>query len=104
ALLAVVFGVGYWAVRLQVTTRNPSVAARLGALPGWLDGLLVWALLFVLTAGILAPLLGGGFLGSQLQTGVGGTLLSLLTPITAFAVCYIPLLRRNLEVRSEERI
>jgi hypothetical protein len=74
-----------------------NIATRLSTLPGWPDALLVWALLFVLTAGVLAPLLGGGFLGAQFQTGVGGTLLSLLTPITAFSAAFIPLLRRNLE-------
>jgi DMSO/TMAO reductase YedYZ molybdopterin-dependent catalytic subunit len=97
ALLAVAFGVIYWATRLLVASRSASLAARLGASPGWFDALLVWALLFALTAGAVAPLLGGGFLGAQLQTGVGGTLVSLLTPITAFSASYIPLLRRNLQ-------
>src|SRR5262249_10127006 len=72
------------------------------ATPEWLDGLLVWVLLFALTAGVLAPLLGGGFLGAQFQTGVGGALLSLLSPITVFSVAFILLLRRNLENLSEE--
>jgi DMSO/TMAO reductase YedYZ molybdopterin-dependent catalytic subunit len=102
ALLAVVFGVVYWAARLWGATRNASSASRLGVLPGWPDALLVWALLYALTAGILAPLLGGGFLGAQFQTGVGGTLLSLLTPITAFSAAFIPLLRRNLQNTSED--
>ncbi len=101
ALLAVVFGVIYWAARLWATSRNTAIASRLGASPGWLDAPLVWALLFALTVGVVAPLLGGGFLGAQLQTGIGGTLLSLLTPITAFTASFIPLMRRNLETLSE---
>ena len=101
ALLAVVFGVIYWAARVWATSRNADIASRLGASPGWLDALLVWTLLFALTAGVVAPLLGGGFLGAQLQTGIGGALLSLLTPITAFTASFIPLMRRNLETLSE---
>ena len=101
ALLAVVFGVIYWAARLWATSRNADIASRLGASPGWLDALLVWTLLFALTAGVVAPLLGGGFLGAQLQTGIGGALLSLLTPVTAFTASFIPLMRRNLETQSE---
>ena len=101
ALLAVVFGVIYWAARVWATSRNADIASRLGASPGWLDALLVWTLLFALTAGVVAPLLGGGFLGAQLQTGIGGALLSLLTPVTAFTASFIPLMRRNLETQSE---
>jgi DMSO/TMAO reductase YedYZ molybdopterin-dependent catalytic subunit len=97
ALLAVVFGVAFWAARLWASARNARLASRLGALPGWLDALLLWGLLYTLTAVVLAPLLGGGFLGAQFQTGIGGTLLSLLTPITAFSAAFVPLLRRNLE-------
>ena len=101
ALLAVIFGVAYWAARLWTTSRNASIASRLGASPGWVDAAMVWGLLYALTAGILAPLLGGGFLGAQFQTGVGGTLLSLLIPITAFSAAFTPLLRRNLESANQ---
>src|SRR5205807_6294317 len=77
ALFAVVFGVAYWLARQWAASRSTRVAARLGSAPGWLDAALVWTLVFALTAGVVAPLLGGGFLGGQFQTGVGGDLLSL---------------------------
>jgi DMSO/TMAO reductase YedYZ molybdopterin-dependent catalytic subunit len=101
ALFATLYGVVYWAARLWAVSRNPRGAARLGSSPGWLDALLIWMILYALTAGGLAPLLGGGFLGAQFQTGVGGALLSLLTPITVFSAAFVLLLRRNLESLSE---
>src|SRR5947209_8696664 len=95
ALFAVLFGVAYWLARQWAVSRYARVAARLGSSPGWLDAALVWALLYALTAGVVAPLLGGGFLGGQFQTGIGGSLLSLLAPITAFSAAFVLLLRRN---------
>jgi DMSO/TMAO reductase YedYZ molybdopterin-dependent catalytic subunit len=101
ALFAALYGVGYWTARLWSASRNASVAARLGSVPGWPDALLVWLLLYALTAGIVAPLLGGGFLGAQFQTGVAGAMLSLLAPISAFSAAFVLLLRRNLESAGE---
>jgi DMSO/TMAO reductase YedYZ molybdopterin-dependent catalytic subunit len=101
ALFAALFGVAYWLARLAVVARNTTAAARLGSSPGWIDAGLVPALLIVVTAGVVAPLLGGGLLGAQFQTGVGGLLLALLTPVCAFSGTFILLVRRNLQAEEE---
>jgi DMSO/TMAO reductase YedYZ molybdopterin-dependent catalytic subunit len=97
ALFAVLVGVLYWAIRLYVVSKSAGASARLGSSPGWMDVALVAALLLVMTDGLLAPLLGGGFFGARFQTGVGGALLSLLPPISVFSVAFILLVRRNIQ-------
>jgi DMSO/TMAO reductase YedYZ molybdopterin-dependent catalytic subunit len=62
---------------------------------GWYDVpvLLVW--LWVLSAGVLAPLLGDGFVGASAVGGAGGLFAAEILPDLAFALCFIVLLRRS---------
>jgi DMSO/TMAO reductase YedYZ molybdopterin-dependent catalytic subunit len=61
---------------------------------GWYDVpvLLIW--LWALSAGVLAPLLGGGFFGAAVVGGAGGLFAAEILPNLAFALCFVALLRR----------
>jgi DMSO/TMAO reductase YedYZ molybdopterin-dependent catalytic subunit len=66
------------------------------AVPGYAETPLIVALLWLVTAGIFAPLVGGGFLGAGFTEGIIGTLLTQLIPDIVFAVAFIWLLRATL--------
>lgn len=61
----------------------------------WGDAPIIVFALWLLSAGLLAPLIGGGFLGSELAGGIAGSLVSQLGPDTVFALIFIALARSN---------
>ena len=61
---------------------------------GWYDSPFVMVWLWLLSAGILAPVLGGGLFGASLVGGAGGLVVAELLPDAVFAICFVLLLRR----------
>ena len=66
------------------------------AIPTYAETPLIVLLLWLVTAGILAPLVGGGFFGAGFAEGVVGTLLTQLLPDIVFALSFTWLLRATL--------
>lgn len=81
-----------WLRRIRKTGRGTLDEA----VPAYTEIPLVVLLLWLVTAGILAPLMGGGLFGAGFAEGVGGTLLSQLAPDIVFALAFIWLLRATL--------
>jgi DMSO/TMAO reductase YedYZ molybdopterin-dependent catalytic subunit len=96
AVLTALAGVLYLALRAIVIERVRRSTQRVSvAVPEYVEALALIAFLWVLSAGVLAPLLGGGPFGARLTGGVGGALIAQLAPDIIFAVCFIALLRRD---------
>ncbi|HEU5348583.1 MAG TPA: molybdopterin-dependent oxidoreductase [Ktedonobacterales bacterium] len=100
-IIAALVGLLYCALRAALLRRIKHVehgtaeSAAL-AIPTYVETPLVVLLLWLVTAGILAPILGGGFFGANFAEGVVGTLLTQLLPDTVFALAFIWLLRATL--------
>ncbi|HEU4781997.1 MAG TPA: hypothetical protein VFS83_01525, partial [Ktedonobacterales bacterium] len=71
------------------------------AVPGYAEIPLIVLLLWLVTAGILAPLVGGGFFGAGFAEGLVGTLLTQLLPDVVFALVFIWLLRATLLIQPQ---
>ena len=93
ALLAVV----YWRLRARLRSRPPAGlrVSLAGALPTYAEAPLLALLPWLLSAGILAPLIGGGLFGANLEGGAAGVFVSALLPDLAFALAFVMLLRRG---------
>ena len=95
AMLTAAVGVLYVVVRAWALSRARSAdhgAPERDALPPALtyaDAPLVILALWLLSAGALAPVVGGGFFGAGLSGGVGMTLLAQLAPDAVFALSLI---------------
>ncbi|HKS70685.1 MAG TPA: molybdopterin-dependent oxidoreductase, partial [Ktedonobacterales bacterium] len=74
----------------------PSVSSvvKTSAPPHALDAVALTLLLWLLSAGIFAPLIGGGFFGAGLLGGVGAVFLATLVPNGVFALFDVVLMRR----------
>jgi DMSO/TMAO reductase YedYZ molybdopterin-dependent catalytic subunit len=86
AALTALVGLAYVAARAQLA--NVRQRPFDGAL-GYLDAPPIVLILWLLSLGALAPLLGGGWLGADLAGGVSMALLSQLAPNIVFAVAFV---------------
>jgi DMSO/TMAO reductase YedYZ molybdopterin-dependent catalytic subunit len=108
-LLTALFGSAYYWARIRWQTRRRTATAAPEATSdtrvhtpvasgqplGILDILLMTLLLWLLSAGLLAPLLGGGWFGAGLLGGAGTVMLSQLAPDLVFSALFVGLLRRG---------
>jgi DMSO/TMAO reductase YedYZ molybdopterin-dependent catalytic subunit len=94
-------GLLYCALRAFVLRRMGRTSEDVldSAVPTYAELPLVVLLLWLVTAGILAPVVGGGFFGAGFAEGVAGTLLTQLLPDVVFTLAFIWLLRATLLVR-----
>lgn len=97
-VIAAAVGLLYCALRGAVLHRlgRAERHALASAVPGYAEIPLIVLLLWLVTAGIFAPLVGGGFLGAGFGEGIIGTLLTQLLPDVVFALAFIWLLRATL--------
>ena len=102
-VLAAALGVLYCALRAAILRRmGRGAAGTVNALvPGYVEAPVIVLLFWLVTAGILAPLLGGGVFGAGFDEGVAGTLLTQLLPDAVFALAFIWLLRATLLAHPE---
>jgi DMSO/TMAO reductase YedYZ molybdopterin-dependent catalytic subunit len=85
--LSALAGLGYLWIR-QVVLRRIGRSASAAELT-WLDAPVIAVGLWLLSAGALAPILGGGVLGSELLGGIPATAISQATPDIVFAVSFV---------------
>ena len=92
-------GVLYFYLRERLLPRYPEIERFLSPddEPNLREVPLIAVLFWVVSAGVLAPILGGGFLGADLIGGWTNVLVSQVIPNIAFAISFIVLLRRALE-------
>ena len=97
-VLAAALGVLYCALRSAVLRRTGRGGGGTveAAAPSYIEAPLVVLLLWLVTAGIFAPPLGGGPFGADFIAGAVGTLLTQLLPDAVFALAFIWLLRTTL--------
>jgi DMSO/TMAO reductase YedYZ molybdopterin-dependent catalytic subunit len=103
-IVAAATGLLYCAIRSAILRRTGHMehtnqtdqSALAASVPTYAEIPLMVLLLWLVTAGILAPLVGGGFLGAAFAEGVVGTLLTQLLPDIAFALAFIWLLQSTL--------
>jgi DMSO/TMAO reductase YedYZ molybdopterin-dependent catalytic subunit len=97
-IIAAAIGLLYCALRGGVLHRMGRAERHSiqSAIPTYAELPLIVLLLWLVTAGILAPLVGGGFFGAGFAEGVLGTLLTQLLPDVIFALAFIWLLRATL--------
>ncbi|HEX6121642.1 MAG TPA: molybdopterin-dependent oxidoreductase, partial [Ktedonobacterales bacterium] len=95
ALLTAAFGTLYCRARASTLVRRHAHRATQGPSNTALDIVLMSLLLWLLSAGILAPLLGGGWFGVRLLGGVGTVALAQLAPNLVFSVVFVVLLQRT---------
>lgn len=102
-LIAAATGLLYCALRAAILHRatHDERGATERAIPTYAEIPLVTLLLWLVTAGILAPLVGGGFFGAGFAEGIVGTLLTQLLPDIVFALAFIWLLRATLLARPQ---
>ncbi|HEX6543613.1 MAG TPA: molybdopterin-dependent oxidoreductase, partial [Ktedonobacterales bacterium] len=106
-IIAAAVGLLYCALRAVVLRQagkegNESEGGRLAnAIPTYAEIPLIVALLWLVTAGIFAPLVGGGFFGAGFTEGITGTLLTQLLPDIVFAVAFVWLLRATLLIQPQ---
>jgi DMSO/TMAO reductase YedYZ molybdopterin-dependent catalytic subunit len=95
--LTTLLAVAYWRLRARLRSCPPARlrAYLAGALPTYAETPLLALLPWLLSAGVLAPLIGGGLFGANLEGGVSGVFVSALLPDLAFALAFITLLRRG---------
>ena len=96
ALLTAVAGIAYYYLRMRLLPHLPRTLAFLST-EGSLDlaDIPIIAIFFWLVSAVLiAPILGGGFWGAALIGGWTNVLLSQVIPDIAFAIAFVVLLRR----------
>ncbi len=100
ALLTSAAGLAYVPLRRIVATRisGDDNSATLS----WLDAPVIVMALWILSAGLLAPIIGGGFFGTGLPGGASGAFLSLLAPNCVFAIALIWELRPRAQLIREQ--
>ncbi|MGZ3639055.1 MAG: molybdopterin-dependent oxidoreductase, partial [Ktedonobacterales bacterium] len=97
--LTVLVGLLYLRLRARFVANRLAVSGRDApdaSVPAYWEALIIVLALWLLSAGIVAPLLGGGFFGANLEGGVVGVFLIELIPNGIFALLFIRLLRREL--------
>lgn len=87
----------YWRLRARLRSRPPARLrpALADVLPTYAETPVLALLPWLLSAGVLAPLIGGGFFGANLEGGATGVFVSELLPDLAFALAFVTLLRRT---------
>ena len=100
AVLTSFAGLAYVALRGIVTARLSKNAG--GSALSWFDLPAIVVTLWILSAGVLAPIIGGGFFGADLLGGVSATFFSQLAPNCVFAVAFVWQLRGSPALRSEQ--
>lgn len=100
-IIAAATGLLYCALRAFMLRRMGRTSENTldSVVPTYAELPLIVLLLWLVTAGILAPVVGGGFFGAGFAEGVAGTLLTQLLPDVVFALAFIWLLRATLLVR-----
>lgn len=96
--LTVLVGLLYVRLRVRLLARWLPASdgeATTASIPAYWEALILVLTLWLLSAGLFAPLIGGGFFGSNLEDGVGTTFLVELIPNASFALLFIRLLRRD---------
>jgi DMSO/TMAO reductase YedYZ molybdopterin-dependent catalytic subunit len=95
-LLTAAIGALYWGARSTRANRPATASAGVRSAsvrPRPADVLVLVLLLYLLSAGVLAPLLGAGLLGSSFPGGVTATLASEVPASAVFALSFVALLR-----------
>lgn len=105
-----------WAARVgrraAAVTSSSAAASQVGAprvsgLTPWADTAALASLFWIISAGVVAPLIGGGAFGSQLGGGSIGVLAAEAVPALTWAIVFVQLARRNVaagtDVTSPER-
>jgi DMSO/TMAO reductase YedYZ molybdopterin-dependent catalytic subunit len=97
ALVTAAAGVLYWYLRQRFVPRAPRIERWLSpqSQPDFREVPLIVIIFWLVSAGLIAPIIGGGFGGSGLLGGWTNTLVSQIIPDIAFAVAFIILLRRS---------
>ncbi len=124
ALLTALFGVAYALARQELRRRQGWATEAAGAgrrrgrgrrqprntitryvtttlqaeQPGYIEAVVIVLGLWLISAGLVAPLIGGGFLGAKLVGGVGGVFLAELLPNGVFVLLFVALLRNAQKV------
>ncbi len=96
ALVTALAGVLYFYLRMRVLPRYPQVERMLSpdGEPNMREVPVIAILFWLVSAGLVAPILGAGFLGAGMIGGWTNVLVSQLIPNVAFAIAFIVLLRR----------
>jgi DMSO/TMAO reductase YedYZ molybdopterin-dependent catalytic subunit len=109
AALVVAQGIGmavlaaaYWGARVAWRARVGRADAHTMPETGYADGAALAALSWLIAAGVLAPLVGGGPLGSQFTGGALGLLSALLTPALVAAAVFVGWQRRTARLHAAE--
>lgn len=92
-------GVAYVSLRQTVMARKSGNTG--GEILSWLDAPLIVITLWILSAGLLALIIGGGFLGADLVGGTSGALFSQIAPDCVFAIALIWQLRSVTRLSSK---
>ncbi len=93
-LVTAAAGCGYWYLRRRVV-RSRHIPGRRDSRAGLAaEAFILFASLWLVSAGIVAPLIGAGVFGSGLQGGATGVFGAELLPNAAFAIAFVLLARR----------
>lgn len=105
-VLTVVVGLLYLRVRAQLLTARLAGSggdASGASVPAYWEAPILVLALWLLSAGIVAPLIGGGLFGAALEGGVAGVFLAELIPNGIFAVQFIRGVRRGVAADAATR-
>ncbi len=105
--LTVLVGLLYVRVRVRLLARGRPVSdsdALNVSVPTYWEAPILALALWLLSAGLLAPLIGGGLFGSNFEDGWRTTFLVELIPNGIFALLFIRLLRRDVADASANRM
>jgi len=96
-LLVAAWGVAYWSLRLRWrgAGRTSALTGKPALVGAGLEALALAAGLWVLSCGIVAPLIGAGFFGAGLPGGAATALGIQALPDLAFGVCFVTLMHRE---------
>jgi DMSO/TMAO reductase YedYZ molybdopterin-dependent catalytic subunit len=97
AVIMAVAGVVYWRLRVLWLSRSPRLESWLSpqGQPDFREVPVIALVFCLVSLGLVAPLLGAGFFGSEFIGGWTSALLSQLIPDVTFAIAFIVLLRRS---------
>src|SRR5215469_3729371 len=97
ALVTAAAGILYWYLRQRLLAHTPRIERWLSpqGQPDFREVPFIVIIFWVVSAGLVAPIVGGGFFGTGLIGGWTNTLVAQIIPDIAFAVTFIILLRRS---------